>query len=195
MGCARGRRSTAARDSPARAAERRSSPGPRATARGWRTGARAARQERSRLGRRQAHEEGVGEHLARCVTPGRVALAVRAPHLQNSLRCFCLGAFRALLVELDQGADLPFAFEEHASRGRPALYEYRPLVRTFLESRAWMLAEREDARLAVEDLRREPAARIFSRAHAGARAGEDDALFRTVVMPLLIGVAETCGGF
>src|SRR6266498_578979 len=195
MGCARGRRSTAARDSPARAAERRSSPGPRATARGWRTGARAARQERSRLGRRQAHEEGVGEHLARCVTPGRVALAVRAPHLQNSLRCFCLGAFRALLVELDQGADLPFAFEEHASRGRPALYEYRPLVRGFVEARAHRLMRRDDALIALEDLRREPAASIFARAHAGARHDEDDALFHSVLLPLLVSTAEACGGF
>jgi hypothetical protein len=122
-------------------------------------------------------------------------VALRAPHLYRSLRGFCLGAFRVLCAELESGTDLPFAFEEHASFGRPALYEYRPLVRTFLESRATALANREDARLAVDDLRAEPAARIFSRAHAGARANEDDALFRTIVLPLLIATAETCGGF
>ena len=100
-----------------------------------------------------------------------------------------------LCAELDGGGELPFAFEEHASFGRPALYEYRPLVRTFLESRASMLMKREDARIAIDELRNEPAARIFSRAHAGARANDEDALFRTVVLPLLMSTAEACGGF
>jgi hypothetical protein len=112
-------------------------------------------------------------------------VGLRAPHLHRSLRGFCLGAFRVLCGELDSGTDLPFAFEEHASFGRPALYEYRPLVRSFIEARASALAQREDARLAVDDLSREPAARIFARAHAGERANEEGALFRTVVLPLL----------
>ena len=107
-------------------------------------------------------------------------MAVRAPHLYRSLRGFALGAFRLFVDE-----DVPFAFEQHESLGRPALYEYRPLVRTFIETRASALAKRDDARLALEELRREPAARIFARAHAGRRATEDDALFRTVVLPLL----------
>ena len=89
-------------------------------------------------------------------------VAVRAPHLYRSLRGFALGAFRLFVDE-----DVPFAFEQHESLGRPALYEYRPLVRTFIEARASALAKREDARLALEELRREPAARIFARAHAG----------------------------
>jgi len=117
-------------------------------------------------------------------------VAVRAPHLYRSLRGFALGAFRLFVDE-----DVPFAFEQHESLGRPALYEYRPLVRTFLETRASALARREDARLAIEDLRREPAARIFARAHAGPRSNEDEALFRTVVLPLLLSTAEGCGGF
>jgi hypothetical protein len=120
---------------------------------------------------------------------------VRASHLYASLRCFCLGAFRALLDELQDGADLPFAFEEHASRGRPALYEYRPLVRSFVEARAYKLIRRDDARIAIEDLRREPAAAIFARAHAGPRRSEDDALFTSVLLPLLVRTAELCGGF
>ena len=33
-------------------------------------------------------------------------MAVRAPHLYSSLRCFCLGAFKALSAELDSGVDL-----------------------------------------------------------------------------------------
>jgi len=117
-------------------------------------------------------------------------VALRAPHLYTALRAFALDAFRLFSVE-----DVPFAFEEHVSVGRPALYEYRPLVRSFLESQASRLAHRGDARAVVAELRNEPAARIFSRAHAGPRSSEDDALFQTVVVPLLIATAEGCGGF
>jgi hypothetical protein len=123
------------------------------------------------------------------------AVVVRAPHLFETLRAFCLGSFRALLAELERGAELPFAFEEHASYDRPALYEYRPLVKPFIEWRAHTLRRRPDAQLAVEELRREPAAAIFARAHAGPRADETEALFGSVLLPLLISTAETCGGF
>ena len=75
------------------------------------------------------------------------------------------------------------------------MYELKPLVRAFIEAREHELAAREDARLAVEELRREPAAAIFARAHAGTRASEDEALFRTVLLGLLISTAESCGGF
>jgi hypothetical protein len=122
-------------------------------------------------------------------------VSIRAPHLFTSLRCFCLGAFRALLLELDDGAELPFAFEEHASRGRPSLYEYRPLVRAFVEPRASSLRRRDDALIALDHLGREPAAAIFARAHAGARSDEDDALFQSILLPLLVATAEACGGF
>jgi hypothetical protein len=122
-------------------------------------------------------------------------VAVRAPHLYNALRCFALGAFRALLVELDDGTELPFAFEEHIARGRPAFYEYRPLVRSFVEVRAHTLQRRDDARIALDELRREAAAAIFARAHAGPRRTEDDALFASVLLPLLVRTAEACGGF
>ena len=107
--------------------------------------------------------------------------AVRAPHLYRSLRCFCLGAFHVLSAE---DVDLPFAFEQHASRGRPVLYEYRPLVRDFVEARTRKLEGRQDAQLAVQDLRAEPAAAIF---------GEEP--FKSVLLPLILRVAESCGGF
>ena len=120
---------------------------------------------------------------------------VRAPHLYPLLRGFVLGSFVVLGRELEEGAELPFAFEEHVEKRGPSLYELRPLVRAFIEEREPMLRAREDARLAVEELGREPAAAIFARAHAGPRASEDEALFRTVLLGLLIGTAEACGGF
>ena len=122
-------------------------------------------------------------------------MPVRAPHLYPLLRGFVLGSFVVLGRELEEGADLPMAFEEHVQRGGPSLYELKPLVRAFIEEREALLRSREDVRLAVEELRREPAAAIFARAHAGVRATEDDALFRTVLLGLLISTAEACGGF
>ncbi|HEY7922304.1 MAG TPA: hypothetical protein VII62_03915, partial [Vicinamibacteria bacterium] len=90
----------------------------------------------------------------------------------------------------------PFSFEGHGSPGRPTLYEYRPLVREFVESRADTIAALPDARAALQDLRREPAAAIFARAHSrsGARAGEDEALVTSVLLPLLQQTAEAAGG-
>ena len=122
-------------------------------------------------------------------------MAVRAPHLHLTLRAFCLGAFVFLGRALEEGDELPFAFEEHVQRRGPALYEYRPLVRSFVESRASALAGREDARIALDELQREPAAAIFARAHAGPKPSEEQALFRTVLLALLISTAEACGGF
>jgi hypothetical protein len=122
-------------------------------------------------------------------------MAARAPHLYQSLRCFCLGAFRFLQAELAEGAELPFAFEEHPASPGATLYEYRPLVRDFVEARGGRLARRPDALLALQDLYSEPAAAIFARAHAGPKASEGEALFRSVLLPLLLRTAESCGGF
>ena len=122
-------------------------------------------------------------------------MATRAPQLRLTLRSFCLGAFVFLGRALEEGDELPFSFEEHGGRSGPALYEYRPLVRAFVESRARELQHRDDARLAIDELRREPAAAIFARAHAGPKPSEDEALYRTVLLSLLISTAEGCGGF
>src|SRR5438309_3022049 len=117
-------------------------------------------------------------------------VTLRAPHLHQSLRAFCLAAFAA-----ERGAELPFAFEEHATREGPSLYEYRPLVRGFVEDQAPTLRRLPDARNAIDDLRREPAAAIFARAHAGLADSDEDALFRSILVPMLTWTAERCGGF
>src|SRR6185437_6484240 len=123
---------------------------------------------------------------------GRVsdAVAHRAPHLHQSLRAFCLSAFA-----VERGAELPFAFEEHPTRDGPSLYEYRPLVRSFVEEQSPTLRRLPDTRNAIDDLRREPAAAIFARGHARVGASDEDALFRAILLPMLTAVAERCGGF
>src|SRR4051794_22424632 len=103
---------------------------------------------------------------------------MRSLHLHDTLRHFCLGAFASW-----HGTDLPFAFEEHGSYGRPTPYEYRPLVRGFIEAHAGALRERDDVEQALAELSREPATRIY------------DDLYRIVLVPLLVRTAEGCGGF
>jgi len=118
---------------------------------------------------------------------------LRSEHLYRSLRCFCLGAFSVLYAERD---DLPFSFEEHTSRAGPALYEYRPLVRPYVDARGERLGALADARIVLEELGREPAAAIYAAAHSGRRdRGGEAALLRTILLPLLADVAEACGGF
>jgi hypothetical protein len=106
------------------------------------------------------------------------------------MRGFCLAAFAA-----ERGAQIPFAFEEHTTRQGPSLYEYRPLVRGFVEEQSPTLRRLPDARNAIDDLRREPAAAIFARAHAGIGDTGDEALFRSILLPMLTWTAERCGGF
>ena len=119
-------------------------------------------------------------------------MAVRAPHLYRSLRCFCLAGFSLLAGDVEDGTEVPFAFEEHAARGRTSLYEYRPLVRSYVDARAERLAALADGGIVLEELRREPAAAIY----AAAQAGKGDAsLLRTIALPLLADVADACGGF
>jgi hypothetical protein len=115
---------------------------------------------------------------------------LRAPHLYESLRAFCLAAFAA-----ERGAQVPFAFEEHATREGPSLYEYRPLVRGFVEEQSPTLRRLPDTRNAIDDLKLEPAAAIFARAHAGIGDTGDEALFRSILLPMLTWTAERCGGF
>jgi len=115
---------------------------------------------------------------------------LRAPHLYESLRAFCLAAFA-----VERGAQLPFAFEEHATRDGPSLYEYRPLVRGFVEEQSPTLRRLPDARNAIADLEREPAAAIFARAHSGVGDTGDESLFRSILLPMLTWTAERCGGF
>ena len=115
---------------------------------------------------------------------------MRSPHLYDTLQRFCLGAFASF-----HGADLPFSFEEHGTYGRPTLYEYRPLVRGFVEARTERLFTRLDVQDAVTDLLREPAARIFAHAHEGEVRDERRAVYRSILVPLLVRTAEGCGGF
>jgi hypothetical protein len=122
-------------------------------------------------------------------------VVVRSPNLYAAIRGFCLGAFASLHRESENDVPLTFSFEEHTSPGRPALYEYRPLTRGYVEARAEKLFRLDDTQAAIDELEREPAAEIFAHAHATSRPDEDQALFRSILLPLLSSVTDACGGF
>src|SRR5436305_1172660 len=106
------------------------------------------------------------------------------------MRAYCLAAF-----SVERGAELPFAFEEQSTWEGPSLYEYRPLVRGFVEEQSPTLRRLPDTRNAIDDLKLEPAAAIFARAHAGIGDTGDEALFRSILLPMLTWTAARCGGF
>jgi hypothetical protein len=118
----------------------------------------------------------------------------RSPELHDALRLCCLAGFAALQADVDRGAEVPFAFEEHDAKGRTTFYEFRPLVGGFVESRAERLAELPDARLALDALAAEPAAALFAGSLGGGRTGEN-ALFHAILLPLVARAAEARGGF
>ncbi|MBD0348741.1 MAG: hypothetical protein ICV59_06280 [Thermoleophilia bacterium] len=121
-------------------------------------------------------------------------MAPRSPDLHAALRCFSLASFRLLATEVEAGAEVPFAFEEHDAQGRTTFYEFRPLIASFVEARSQRLAELADARLAIDALLDEPAARIFAGGLNSGRTGED-ALWETILLPLVVRTADARGGF
>ncbi len=121
-------------------------------------------------------------------------MTLRSPDLHAALRCFCLAGFALLQAEVERGADVPFAFEEHDAQGRTTFYEFRPLIASFVEGRSERLGELADARLALDALADEPAAAIFAGSLNGGQVGED-ALFETILLPLLSHTADVRGGF
>ena len=117
-------------------------------------------------------------------------VAEPAPHAARVLP----RGFAAVSHELDDGGDVPFSFEEHQAPGSPTLYEYRPLVKPFLDARAGRFSALADAQPALAELEREPAAAVFAQAHSSGRPSSREALTRTVLL-LLLAETAACGGF
>jgi hypothetical protein len=86
---------------------------------------------------------------------------------------------------------VPFVVREHAS----GFYEYTPLIRDHVQASAYWLGELPDARIAVDELRREPAAAIFVHGQADPQAAGGRTLLQALLLPLLVRTAEACGGF
>ena len=108
------------------------------------------------------------------------------------LRAFCLGAFVHLGRALEEGDDLPFAFEEHAQRGGLLLPlrvpPSRPLLRRVARASWRRCADR--ARGALARAGGDSPALTRGRGQPRSRR-----LSRTVLLAPLISTAEGCGGF
>ena len=115
-------------------------------------------------------------------------MTVAAPHLHEALRAYCLAAFARIAPEAEQG-EIPFVLDE-----RGGLYEYRPLLRDYLEERAHLLV----AAPGREDRARRAAPRAGGgdlRRGAGDGPSANRTLFRAILLPLLVSTGEACGGF
>ena len=110
------------------------------------------------------------------------------------MRLFCLGCFFDISHELDAGASVDVALRRHEGEGT-ALFEYEEEAAPFVEERSRRLLEREDALRALNALRLEPAIGIVAQGHLKRGESEDDAIRRSVLLPLLLSVAESCSGF
>ena len=93
---------------------------------------------------------------------------VRAPHLYDALRAFCLAAFAQLGPEVEQGQEIPFVARASAT----GFYEYRPLVARprpgARATRSRSSRTRGSRSTSCAASRRRA---IFARAHAGASRG------------------------
>ena len=170
--------STAAPAGRAGAAARSSARAARATRTAPPTGAPAARQEAGRPGR----------------VSGRWRFALRT----STTRCarFCLGAFFYLGRALEEGDELPFAFEEHASAARPGALRVpaaRARVRRVARAARWHGGRTRASR--STSCCASPRRRSSRALTPGPRPTEEQALFRTVLLSLLVATAEGCGGF
>ena len=120
---------------------------------------------------------------------------MRAPHLHDTLRRFCLGAF-AVFTGISRTAS--------TSRSRSRSTAHTAGRRSTSTGRSCAASSRRGpsgssrgstSRMRSSDLLREPAARIFAHAHEGEIRDERRAVYRSVLVPLLVRTAEGCGGF
>ena len=118
----------------------------------------------------------------------------RSPQLREALRLFCLGCFFDISHELEGGATVDVELVEHGG-SQVSLFEYHEEIGTFVGDRADRLLAREDAVRALAALKLEPATAIVGQGHLDPGESEDTSLRRSILLPLLIEVAEACVGF
>ena len=118
----------------------------------------------------------------------------RSAQLHEALRLFCLGCFFDISHELDDGVAVEVEIVEHAG-GQTSLFEYEEQIAAFVGQRADRLLAREDAVRALAALKLEPATGIVAQGHLDSAESEDAVFRRSVLLPLLVEVAEACVGF
>jgi len=120
---------------------------------------------------------------------------MRSPHLYDTLRRFCLGASPPSTATSTPAPTSPSPSRSTAPTAARPSTKYRPLVRGFVEA-----ARRPPLRTRRRSLRRRRSAARAGRPDLRPRArgvtpDESRALYRSVLVPLLVRTAEGCGGF
>ena len=123
-------------------------------------------------------------------------MGLRSPQLYEALKRYCLGAFAYLYRESQSEAPLPFVVRG-APDARPAGALRVPAAGARLRRGARRAADAARRR-AVRDRGAPPRARggdLRARRTRARTRPPRAALFRTILLPFLSGMAEPCGGF
>jgi hypothetical protein len=121
--------------------------------------------------------------------------SVRRPEARRAVAHFVQAALRELAADVASGTEVPFALDTRGRYGGPALYEYRPLYRAYVEARMDRLVRLPDYDTAVGSLADDPAVLGVAHDHAPEADTDEIALRSAVLVPLVVGVAEGAGGF
>ncbi len=120
---------------------------------------------------------------------------IRRGEARRAVCFFVQAALRELAADVAGGDEVPFALDARQGLGGPALYEYRPLFRAFCDARLAKLERLPDFAAASAALAGDPAVVGVARDHAPDAAADGDAVRDAILVPLVVGVAEGCGGF
>jgi hypothetical protein len=121
--------------------------------------------------------------------------SVRRPEARRAVAHFVQAALRELSADVAGGTEVPFALDTRGRHGGPALYEYRPLYRAYVEARLERLVRLPDYTAAVRSLADDPAVLGVAHDHAPEAESDESALRGAVLVPLVVGVAEGAGAF
>ena len=120
---------------------------------------------------------------------------LRRPEARRAVAHFVQAALRELAGDVAHGDEIPFALDSRSHVVGPSLYEYRPLYRAYVDARLDRLVSLADYQHAVSSLADDPAVLGVARDHAPDAETDEAALRHSVLVPLLVGVAEGAGGF
>ena len=127
--------------------------------------------------------------------PSSLPTPTRRPEARRALAHYVVAAFSLLAASQEAGDEVPFAVD-HVSRGRgPVLYEYRRLYGSYIEAHHEQIVDLADHRLALDVLGRDAAVLAWATEGAGRQHSATTAIESTILLPVLVGVAERAGGF
>jgi hypothetical protein len=121
--------------------------------------------------------------------------SLRRPEARRAVAFFVQAAFAHLHADVERGDEVEYALDARSGLRGPALYDYRPLFRRYVERRLQQLTRLPDYAAAVAALADDPAIVAAARDGAPEASGDAEALRDAMLVPLLVGAAEGAGAF